>query len=212
MFKEAFAGVCALFLFYLIFCLLWKKDRKTAKTILLSLLLFSCIANCIYNVLVMFPDFYMDVINGRFRYGTFSENLLAYSDEFMFRDEIIFPVLKNRRVSLDDTAGFYEKFVSLYADDYTTVGIGEAGREAVRSHHADFDFSHEFTCTGIMDYVTDDIPKVLLPSFEEERYPTLHINTASLKGQPRLVLVMEPDYSLYVMGEAYYEEIMDKGR
>ncbi len=207
MFKEAFAGICVLILFYFIFRLLWKKNRKTAKHILLALLLISCIANCTYNALVMFPDFYMEIINGRFRYGTFSENLLAYSDEFMFQDEIIFPVLRNRCVALDDTAGFYEKFISLYADAYTTVGIEEAARDAVRSHREDFDFSHEFTCMGIMDYVTDEIPKALQPSFEEETYPLLYINTASLKGQSRLIFVMEPDFSVYIMGETYYQQI-----
>ena len=58
-----------------------------------------------------------------------------------------------------------------------------------------------------MDYVTDEIPKALVPAFEEEIYPMLYINTDSLKDQSNLVFVMNPDYSVYVMSEAFYREI-----
>ena len=51
-----------------------------------------------------------------------------------------------------------------------------------------------------MDYVTEEIPEELIPSFEEEIYPTLYINTDSLRKQSSLVVVMTSDYSLYVMG------------
>lgn len=71
----------------------------------------------------------------------------------------------------------------------------------------DFDFSHEFSCIGIMDYVTEEIPEELIPSFEEEIYPTLYINTNSLWKQSSLVVVMTSDYSLYVMGSEYYNTI-----
>ena len=155
----------------------------------------------------MFPDFYMDIINGRFRYGTFSGNLFAYSDEFMFQDNILFPVLRNRSVTLDDAAGFYEKFFTLYADECLTEHISDPQRESILSHKADFDFSHEFSCIGIMDYVKDKIPDSLTDSFENEVYPDVFIHTGSLKGQQQLVVIMDADYNLYVMSEAYYEEI-----
>ena len=77
----------------------------------------------------------------------------------------------------------------------------------MRSHREAFDFCHPFTCIGIMDYVTDEIPKALVPAFEEEIYPMLYINTDSLKDQSNLVFVMNPDYSVYVMSEAFYREI-----
>ncbi|MCI8946206.1 MAG: hypothetical protein HFI91_03990 [Lachnospiraceae bacterium] len=207
MFKEAFAGILALFLFFLIYRRLWKKRKATAAALLFCMLIFFSAANCIYNGLVMFPDFYMDTVNGPFRYGTFSGNLFAYSDEFMFQDEILFPILKNRHVSLDSQAGFYEKFVSLYAKTYEQIEITDETRKTVRSHREAFDFCHPFTCIGIMDYVTDEIPKALVPAFEEEIYPMLYINTDSLKDQSNLVFVMNPDYSVYVMSEAFYREI-----
>lgn len=209
MFKEAIAGIFILFLFYLLCRFLYKKNKKTLSVLTLTILAVSCLANIVYNSLVMFPDFYMDTVGGVFRYGTFSGNLFSYSDEFMFQDNILFPILKNRTVSLDDSAGFYTKFFSLYSKGTETVPIPEQTRRKILSlKKEDFDFSHEFSCIGIMDYVTEEIPAELLPSFEEEIYPTLYINTASLSEQPSLVVVMSSDYSLYVMGTEYYNAIV----
>jgi len=207
MFKEAFAGIIILFFFYSFCLFLRKKSPKALSTLMIAALGVFCVANIIYNFLNIFPDYYMDIVNGRFRYGTFSGNLFAYSDEFMFRDEIIYPVLRNRSVSLDKNADFYEKFVSLFAEKYERIEIPQEARQSLLSHQGDFDFSHEFSCIGIMDYVTDEIPEELIPSFDEEIYPTLYINTNSLKDQSRLTLIMGQDYSLYVMSEAYYQTI-----
>lgn len=207
MFKEALAGTLVLCLFYLTVRRLWKRRPKAVSALFLAVLFFSCIANSVYNGLVMFPDFYMDTVNGPFRYGTFSGNLFAYSDAFMFQDEILFPILKNRCVLLDAEGDFYERFVSLYSEEYDRIQVTKQDRQTVRAHREDFDFCHPFTCIGIMDYVTEQIPESLIPAFEEEIYPMLYINTDSLKDQSRLVFVMNPDYSLYVMSEAYYREI-----
>jgi len=207
MFKEALVGVLALSFFYVAYRFLWRHRRRVAVMVFVAILVVFCAANVLYNGFVMFPDFYMDTVSGVFRYGTFSGNLFAYSDQFMFRDNILFPILENRAVSLDDTAGFYKKFFSLYAREYDEFDIPENARQEIASRQADFDFSYEFSCIGIMDYVKDEIPQALIPSFDEEIYPLLHINTASLKGQERLIVLMEPDYTLYVMGEAYYKEI-----
>ena len=205
MFKEALIGIFILFLFYLVWRQLWKKNRRTAGAVLTVILLLSCFANVIYNHLVMFPDFYMDTVSGVFRYGTFKGNLLAYSDEFMFQDEIIFPVLRDRQVFLDTDAGFYEKFFSLYAGSCEPLSAVSEHRDAIISRAEDFDFSHEFSCMGIMDYVTDGLPQELTASFEKEIYPTLYINTASLQGQQQLAAVMDENYDLYIMSKAYYD-------
>ncbi len=207
MFKEAFVILIILFLFYLLCRALLKRNRRAAAILALTALAVSCLANIVYNARVMFPDFYLDTVGGRFRYGTFSGNLLAWSDGFMFQDEILFPILRGRSVSLDDTAAFYEKFFTLYSDSCTSVAIGKEARDSLLAHKGDFDFHHEFSCIGIMDYVTDKIPAELAYDFERERYPDVYINTASLKAQPRLTVMMDSDYTLYVMGESYYEEI-----
>ncbi len=110
MFKEAFAGIFILFLFYLCYRFLWRKRRRASIMLMAALLICFCAANIIYNSIVMFPDYYMDTVGGCFRYGTFSENLFAYSDEFMFRDNILFPILRNRSVALDESAEFYRKY------------------------------------------------------------------------------------------------------
>lgn len=170
-------------------------------------LVVACLANIIYNAIVMFPDFYMDIVDGRFRYGTFSGNLFAYSDEFLFQDNILFPILKNRTVTLDNSAGFYKKFFTLYAEECHMEQIPDSKKETVLSRRSDFDFSHEFTCIGIMDYVKDEIPDSLTDSFENEVYPDVFIDTASLKDQQELIVIMDTDYNLYVMSKAYYEEM-----
>ena len=207
MFKEALAGVLVLSLFYGIYRFLRRKRMKAAAVLAGALLLFSIFANIIYNSIVMFPDFYMDTVTGPYRYGTFSENLFAYSDEFMFQDNILFPVLKNRTVLLDARAGFYQKFFSLYSASCQQEEVPAANMEAVLAHKEDFSFSHEFSCIGIMDYVTDGIPAQLTADFEEERYPFIFINIASLKGEPALRILMDEDYTLYIMSEAYYQTI-----
>ncbi|MBO5095077.1 MAG: hypothetical protein J6C33_12115 [Lachnospiraceae bacterium] len=207
MFKEALVGIFILFLFYLLCRFLWSRNKKLLSGLVFVLLTVSCAANIIYNAFVMFPDFYMDTVSGKFRYGTFRGNLFSYSDEFMFQDNILFPVLRNRTVLLDDTADFYKKFFSLYSKDCVSFTPPSADRETVILHKEDFDFSHEFSCIGIMDYVKEEIPDALTDSFEEEIYPYVYINTASLRGAEGLVVIMDEDYTLYVMSGAYYYEI-----
>lgn len=207
MFKEAITGVLFLCLLWLLLRILKKKNPGLMARLALGLTALFCLANIVYNSRNIFPDFYMDIINGRFRYGTFSGNLFAYSDEFMFQDEILFPILRGRHVTLDESAGFYEKFFGLYADSLTLSAVPEAKRQAVLAHADSFDFCHEFSCIGIMDYVTETLPPELAPAFEEEVYPLLYINTASLQGQRQLRLVMDEDYTIYLMSEPYYQEI-----
>ena len=77
MFKEAFAGIFILFLFYLLCRFLYRKHIKTLSVLTIAILTFACASNIVYNSLVMFPDFYMDTVGGVFRYGTFSGNLLC---------------------------------------------------------------------------------------------------------------------------------------
>lgn len=208
MFKEAFAGLFLIFLFYLICRFLQKRKQVILSKIIWIFLILACLANLVYNCLVMFPDFYMDIVNGRFRYGTFSGNLFAYSDDFMFQDEIIFPIIRNREVKLDETAGFYERFFRFYSKSCSTLPVNDTIRREILSHKEDFTFTHEFTCMGIMDYVTDEIPSDLSDSFEKEIYTTLYINLDSLQNQRELVAIMDDDYTLYVMSQDYYEQFI----
>ena len=207
MFKEALAGFFLLFLFFLLSKSLYKKSRHRLTILIFCALGISCIANIVYNVQNTFPNFYMDTVTGSYRYGTFSGNLFAYSDEFMFQDNILFPILKNRTVALDASAGFYEKFISLYAEDYDFIEISDSSRDTLLTHVSDFDFSHEFSCIGIMDYAKEEIPPELVSSFDEDIYPWVYIHTDSLEGQKQLVCIMDSDYSFYVMGKDYYTTV-----
>ncbi len=212
MFKEAFVGLIVLFLFYLLFRCLWNRHRRVVPPLVITLAVIGIAANGIYALRYTFPHFYMDTVGGVFRYGTFEGNLFAYSDEFMFQDEIIFPVLRKRHVSLDTAGDFYEKFISLYAASYDRLEIPPEKKRLLLTHQSDFDFVHEFSCIGIMDYVTDAIPAALEDSFAEEIYTTLYINTNSLQGSGRLVALTDTDYNLYVMSEDYYMEITGGNR
>ena len=210
MFKEAFLIVILLFLFY--FIIKKVSARRPAWIIGLTgrLLVLFCAGNLIYNQLFTFPDFYMDTKTGMYRYGTFRENLFSYNSEFRFQDEILFPILKNRTVLLDDSAGFYQKFFSMFSKDVKATELSAKEREILLSHRDDFDFSHEFTCIGTMNYVTDDIPEALIPTMEEKVYPWVYVNTSSLQGKEQLIALIDQDYNLYIMSVDYYKQIQEE--
>lgn len=210
MFKEAFLIVILLFLFYIIIKKL--SARKPGRIIGLTggLLILFCAGNLIYNQLYTFPDFYMDTKTGVYRYGTFRENLFAYNSEFRFQDEILFPILKNRTVLLDDSSGFYHKFFTMFSKDVQAVTLSGEERENLLSHKEDFDFSHEFTCIGTMNYVTDNIPEALVPTMDEKIYPRVYINTSSLQGKEQLIALIDQDYNLYIMSVDYYQQIQEE--
>lgn len=210
MFKEAVLIVVLLFFFYLIIKKL--SVRRPALIIGLTggLLILFCTGNLIYNQLFTFPDYYMDTKTGVYRYGTFRENLFAYNSEFRFQDEILFPILKNRTVLLDDSSDFYHKFFTMFSKDVQTVTLSAEERETLLSHKEDFDFSHEFTCIGTMNYVTDDIPEALVPTMDEKIYPWVYVNTSSLQGKEQLIALIDQEYNLYIMSVDYFKQIQEE--
>lgn len=210
MFKEAFLIVILLFLFYIIIKKLSARKPGRIIGLTVGLLVLFCAGNLIYNQLYTFPDFYMDTKTGVYRYGTFRENLFAYNSEFRFQDEILFPILKNRTVLLDDSSGFYHKFFTMFSKDVQAVTLSGEERENLLSHKEDFDFSHEFTCIGTMNYVTDNIPEALVPTMDEKIYPWVYINTSSLQGKEQLIALIDQDYNLYIMSVDYYQQIQEE--
>lgn len=210
MFKEAVLIVVLLFFFYLVIKKL--SVRRPALIIGLTggLLILFCAGNLIYNQLFTFPDYYMDTKTGVYRYGTFRENLFAYNSEFRFQDEILFPILKNRTVLLDDSSDFYHKFFTMFSKDVQTVTLSVEERETLLSHKEDFDFSHEFTCIGTMNYVTEDIPEALVPTMDEKIYPWVYVNTSSLQGKEQLIALIDQEYNLYIMSVDYFKQIQEE--
>lgn len=210
MFKEAVLIVVLLFLFYIVIKKL--SVRRPAWIIGLTggLLVLFCAGNLIYNQLFTFPDYYMDTKTGVYRYGTFRENLFAYNSEFRFQDEILFPILKNRTVLLDDSSDFYHKFFTMFSKDVQAVTLSGEERETLLSHKEDFDFSHEFTCIGTMNYVTEDIPEVLVPTMDEKIYPWVYVNTSSLQGKEQLIALIDADHNLYIMSVDYFKQIQEE--
>ncbi len=210
MFKEAVLIVVLLFFFYLVIKKLSVRRPGLIIGLTGGLLILFCAGNLIYNQLFTFPDYYMDTKTGVYRYGTFRENLFAYNSEFRFQDEILFPILKNRTVLLDDSSGFYHKFFTMFSKDVQTVTLSVEERETLLSHKEDFDFSHEFTCIGIMNYVTDDIPEALVPTMDEKIYPWVYVNTSSLQGKEQLIALIDQEYNLYIMSVDYFKQIQEE--
>lgn len=209
MFKEAFLGLlCFALLFFI--CYRIKKQSNRVLTIVIGFCLFlGIIANLIYNCIIMFPDYYMEVVSGTYRYGTFSENLFAYNDEFMYRDTVLFPILRGRNVSFDDSsnAAFYEKFFTLYSDSLTPLSVSDLDRKTVIDHLGDFAWKGDFSCMKVMDYVKDDVPQALVEPFSENEFPAVYIHTDSLPEQSDLAVVVSTDYTVYIMSLDYYKSI-----
>lgn len=210
MFKEAVLIVVLLFFFYLVIKKLSVRRPGLIIGLTGGLLILFCAGNLIYNQLFTFPDYYMDTKTGVYRYGTFRENLFAYNSEFRFQDEILFPILKNRTVLLDDSSDFYHKFFTMFSKDVQTVTLSVEERETLLSHKEDFDFSHEFTCIGTMNYVTEDIPEALVPTMDEKIYPWVYVNTSSLQGKEQLIALIDQEYNLYIMSVDYFKQIQEE--
>lgn len=210
MFKEAVLIVVLLFFFYLVIKKLSVRRPGLIIGLTGGLLILFCAGNLIYNQLFTFPDYYMDTKTGVYRYGTFRENLFAYNSEFRFQDEILFPILKNRTILLDDSSDFYHKFFTMFSKDIQTVTLSAEERETLLSHKEDFDFSHEFTCIGTMNYVTEDIPEALVPTMDEKIYPWVYVNTSSLQGKEQLIALIDADYNLYIMSVDYFKQIQEE--
>lgn len=210
MFKEFILGVFILCILYIILRL-YIKNNNNRLPFLPVCMVFGLLAliSFIYNGLNVFPSLYLDTSTGVYRYGKLSGNLFAYSDEFRYRDQILFPILKERTVYLDQNSGFYNKFFSLFSREAVSdqLNIQESVRERVLTDQAAFDYVTDFNSIALMDYATDSIPLELEAAFDDKQYPKLYINLSSIKGSEALVVMTQPDYSVYIMGEAYYKAL-----
>lgn len=210
MFKEFLLGVLILFIVYLVLRFFYKKNihKNTYSSFIFGLLGVFILFMLTYNMFNIYPDTYLDTYTGVYRYGTFSENLFAYSKEFRYRDEILFPILRNRTVELDSNGSFYKRFFSMFSEDLSeNLSVPEVKRKRILSDTSSFDYQTDFNCIGLMDYATDSIPEELRDSFDEKKFPGLYINTSSLKNNSYLVAMVDSDYTVYLMGKSYYELI-----
>lgn len=187
---------------YLIIRYFYKKnDCKIKAPVLLLTLGVFCAVNIIYNLFVMFPDYYMDTYTGVYRYGTFRGNLFAYSDEFRYRDEILFPILREREVFLDSSvaADVYVRFFSMF-DRSKSVNRIDIGKDRDSIINGDHDYITDFNMIDLMDYATDSVPEDLLEKLEKDILPVIHIDLSSLKGKKSIVVAVTEDYDLYIKG------------
>ncbi len=203
MFKEFAAGCAVLIILYIICKQIQKKAPGALRIIILSVLGLCIVLQVVYNCLVMFPGYYMETPRGKWRFGTFSENLLAYNDGWDFRDEILQPILKHRSIKLDDTAPYYRKYFELLSPSCETASFEQSMKESVFSHEAEFDFKTTFETFRIMDYVKepDLVPAELTEMFEEEEAPDLYIHMESVKEEDKLVCLVNEDHAAFILGE-----------
>lgn len=211
MFKEFFCGVLVLLILYLALRFFCKKNNGLPLFAVWILLGLFALLSTLYNSVNILPNTYLETSTGVFRYGTCSENLFAWSDEFRYRDEILFPILRERKVAIDENGDFYRRFFTLFsAKAYETpLSIPDNVRRAILEDESAFTFESGFNIIGLTDYAKDEIPQSLRRDFEEKIFPSVRINTDSLEGETELVAMVTEDYSLYLMGRAYYDS---KGR
>ncbi len=208
MYKEFAAGCLVLLALYFICRSIKNRSPRTFRKILWSVLGLCVVLQIVYNCLFMFPDYYTETISGTWRFGTFSENLLAYNDGWDFRDEILQPILKNRSIKVDASAPYYHKYFKLLASRSESDSFNAAERDAVLTHTSDFDFVTEFETFRIMDYVKDpeSIPEELMTMFENETSPDIHIHMDSVKAEDALVCLVDKNYAVYILGEKKMSE------
>ncbi len=203
MFKEFLAGCLVLAILFIICKQIFKKSPRTLQIIIWSVLGLCIVLQVVYNCVVMFPDYYMETPGGMWRFATFSENLLAYNDGWDFRDEILQPILKHRRIKVDAAAPYYHKYLELLCPACETASFEQDIKESVFAHQAEFDFRTTFETFRIMDYVKDPdtVPAELTKMFEQETSPDLYIHMESVKEEDALVCLVADDHAVYILGE-----------
>lgn len=201
MFKEAFVTIIVFIIVTLLLSLLLSKKRRTFQVLILILLTAGFLANTVYNLRHLFPDF---VLDETVPLGDCRENLFLYKDDSEFPCEILFPVLNQRTVLLDTSCDFYDVFFSTFSGEVIPTEIPAAAEEIVYEHKQDFTFAAENNLIYLLDYAFPSNADTFIPML-----PSVYINVGSLEGEDTLVAMIDQWMHIYLMSETYYHEITD---
>ncbi|HKM02195.1 MAG TPA: hypothetical protein VJ083_09110 [Sedimentibacter sp.] len=206
MYKELFVGIIIFFLIVMALKKLYQSQFKYFKQLIFSILFLIIIAGGVYNLIHIFPTTYFKTVSGTFQYGSSIDNLFTYRKDFMFQDQLLFPILKNRNVKLDSQTDTYKFFFNLYSDSVEEVTVTEEERDVVIARINDFNIAADFILVMDMDYVTIHSGN-LKDVFAYQEYPTVYIHTSDLANAKDLIAITDNDFNVYLMTTAYFEEL-----
>lgn len=197
MFKEALVTVLCFIVIYIIFRVLLRKKELLAKQLLAGLLALTLLLNIGYNVHAFFPAFVLDGIN---YLGDASGNLFIYNKESEFSDQILFPVLQNRAVLIDESADFYALFFNTFAEKTTKVSLTADERASLISTQDQLSFSDRFPIVNLANYAFPEYMKI-------SEIPMLYLDEEALVGEDTLVAVADEGGNLYLFAQSTYREV-----
>lgn len=197
MFKEAFITVLCFIGIYAIFRILIRQNELLAKRLILTGLMLTLFLNIGYNAHAFFPALVLDGIN---YLGDAKGNLFIYNEESEFRDQILFPVLQNRTVRVDESADFYSLFFRTFAGSMEDVALPENERAVLISAQDSLSFSAPLKVVNLMNYA--------FPAYIEiSEIPYLYLDEAGLSGEAVLIAVSDDTGNLYLFTEKNYREV-----
>lgn len=197
MFKEAFVTMLCLIGIYVVFRILIRKNEPLAKKFITGGLLLTLILNIGYNGYAFFPRLVLDDKN---YLGDAEENLFIYNAPSEFRDQIIFPVLQNRAVLVDESAGFYTLFLSTFSKNVTELSLAPVDRDSLISARDRLSFSTEFSMVNLANYA---FPEYI----EISEVPDLYLDEDSLSDEDTLIAVSDESGNLYLFTQSTYREV-----
>lgn len=199
MFKEALVTVLCFIAIYIIFRILLQKKERLAKQLLAGLLALTLLLNIGYNVHAFFPAFVLDGVN---YLGDASGNLFIYNEGSEFPDQILFPVLQNRTVLIDESADFYALFFNTFAKKTTNVSLTADEHASLISARDQLSFSDRFRLVSLANYA--------FPKYAEiSEIPMLYLDEDALSGADTLIAVADTGGNLYLFAQSTYQEVTE---
>lgn len=201
MFKEAFVTIILFTILTIILALLLQKKKRIAKHIIVIFFAFCLTLNTIYNFRTLFPNF---VLDSKTPLGDCEKNLFLYKSDSEFPCEILFPILQDRTVLIDDSFPFYDKFFQTFAKHTESIHVTDEEYATVFAAAQNFSFQATMSLIEMMDYV-----------FPENDYydlwygPKIFLETRDLSTEDTLVAVVDEYWYLYIMSERHYYEILN---
>lgn len=197
MFKEAFITVLCFTGIYVILRFLLQKNELLAKRLIAGALTLTLLLNIGYNIHTFFPSLVLDGIN---YLGDADGNLFIYNEESEFTDQILFPVLRNRTVLIDESAQFYELFLRTFSGTAEELSLSENDCALLLSTPDNFSFTAPLHIVELANYAFPDHAK--LP-----KMPVLYLDEDGLAGEDTLIAISDDAGNLYLFAEKTYLEV-----
>lgn len=177
-----------------------KRNSVYFLWILIGLVGLTTIINLVYNFKYIFPDYVYEGVP----IGDSSENLFTYKKDSEFQWQILFPILKNREVYIDDRNDFYYTFMETYADKVIKIEIPETVRQSIAEEAEESWTDIMLSMLLQLDYIFPEY--IYLP---KEGFPYLKINLNNLGDSTELAAYVDEKENLYLMSKEYLDLISE---